>query len=131
MLALGDQTELVVSAHVKVQARPLIASGVATTSTQRPGDAEAAIRWLCDTFGFEKHLVVPGPNGTIVHAQLSFGNGMIMLGSAVDSEWGRLMKQPDEIGGAATQRAHVVVADADEIHRRARLALRRQDEHLG
>jgi uncharacterized glyoxalase superfamily protein PhnB len=45
-------------------------------------DAPAAIEWLCRTFGFEKHLVVPGENGTILHAQLSFGNGMIMLGSS-------------------------------------------------
>jgi uncharacterized glyoxalase superfamily protein PhnB len=44
-------------------------------------DAQAAIEWLCRAFGFEKHLVVPGEGGTIAHAELSFGNGMIMLGS--------------------------------------------------
>jgi uncharacterized glyoxalase superfamily protein PhnB len=44
-------------------------------------DAPAAIEWLAKAFGFEKHLVVPGENGTIEHAQLTFGNGMIMLGS--------------------------------------------------
>jgi uncharacterized glyoxalase superfamily protein PhnB len=44
-------------------------------------DAPAAIEWLCRAFGFEKHLVVPGESGTIAHAELSFGNGMIMLGS--------------------------------------------------
>jgi uncharacterized glyoxalase superfamily protein PhnB len=27
-------------------------------------DANAAIEWLCKAFGFEKHLVVPGENGT-------------------------------------------------------------------
>ena len=36
-------------------------------------DASAAIEWLCAVVGFEKHLVVPGPNGTIAHAQLRFG----------------------------------------------------------
>lgn len=40
------------------------------------------IAWLRDTFGFQQHLVVPGENNSIVHAQLSFGNGMLMLGSA-------------------------------------------------
>ena len=64
-------------------------------------DAPAAIEWLCRAFGFEKHLVVPNQDGTIAHAQLSFGAGMVMLGSVVESEFGRLMKQPDEIGGAA------------------------------
>ena len=62
-------------------------------------NSPAAIEWLCQAFGFEKQLVVPGKEGTIAHAQLKFGNGMIMLGSVVDSEFGRLMKQPDEIGG--------------------------------
>ena len=68
-------------------------------------DAPAAIEWLCQTFGFEKNLVVPNEDGTIAHAQLSFGNGMIMLGSVLknETEFGRLMKQPDEIGGAETQ----------------------------
>ena len=28
-------------------------------------DAPAAIEWLCSAFGFQKHLVVPGENGTI------------------------------------------------------------------
>jgi hypothetical protein len=34
--------------------------------TMRYNDAEAAIKWLCEAFGFEKHLVVPGEDGTIV-----------------------------------------------------------------
>jgi uncharacterized glyoxalase superfamily protein PhnB len=85
-------------------------------------DAPAAIKWLCSTFGFEEDLVVPNPDGTIAHAQLSFGNGMIMLGSVVDSEYGRLIKQPDEIGGAETQSAYVIVTDADAIYQRAKAA---------
>ena len=56
-------------------------------------DAPAAIEWLCQTLGFEKHLVVPNEDGTIAHAQLSFGNGMIMLGSVLknETEFGRLI----------------------------------------
>ena len=45
-------------------------------------DAPAAIEWLCAAFGFERHLVVPGDNKQIAHAQLTFRNSMIMLGSA-------------------------------------------------
>jgi uncharacterized glyoxalase superfamily protein PhnB len=85
-------------------------------------DAPAAIESLCDTFGFEKHLAVPNQDGTIAHAQLSFGNGMIMLGSAVKSEHGRFIKQPDEIGGAETQSAYVIVSDADAVYNRAKAA---------
>lgn len=87
-------------------------------------NAPAAIEWLCATFGFEKHAVYPNDDGTIAHAQLSFGNSMIMLGSVLEkeTEWGRLMKQPDEIGGAETQSPYVIVADADALYARAKAA---------
>lgn len=87
-------------------------------------NAPAAIEWLCATFGFEKHAVYPNDDGTIAHAQLAFGNGMIMLGSVVEqeTEWGRLIKQPDEMGGAETQSAYVIVADADAIYAQAKAA---------
>jgi uncharacterized glyoxalase superfamily protein PhnB len=75
-------------------------------------DAKGAIAWLCTAFGFEKHVVYEGENGSIEHAQLSFGNGMIMLGSARDTPYGRLMRTPAEAGGN-TQTIYVVVADAD------------------
>ncbi len=99
-------------------------------------NAAAAIEWLCETFGFEKGLVVPGDGDEIAHAQLKHGQGMVMLGSATDSEFGRLMKQPDEIGGAETQTAYVVVRDADSIHERAkaagvRIALELRDQDYG
>ena len=85
-------------------------------------DAQSAIEWLCRAFGFEKHLVVPGEGGTIAHAELSFGNGMIMLGSVKESEFDRLMKQPDEIGAAETQTPYVIVSDADALYARAKAA---------
>ena len=85
-------------------------------------NAPAAIEWLCQAFGFQKHLVVRGEGETIAHAQLSFGNGMIMLGSVKESEFDRLMKQPDEIGGAETQSAYVIVSNADALYARAKAA---------
>ena len=101
-------------------------------------NAPAAIEWLCGAFGFEKHLVVPNEDGTIAHAQLSLGNGMIMLGSVEkrETEFGRLMKQPDEIGGAETQSSYVVVEDADAVYSRvraggARIAIEIKDGDYG
>lgn len=35
-------------------------------------DAPGAIEWLCNAFGFEKHLVVPDEAGGTAHAQLIF-----------------------------------------------------------
>jgi uncharacterized glyoxalase superfamily protein PhnB len=97
-----------------------------TTSTVIPAmryrDANAAIEWLCKAFGFEKHLVVPGENGTVAHAQLAFGNGMIMLGSAREDEFGQWVKPPRETGGIGTQSAYVIVEDADAHYARAKAA---------
>lgn len=85
-------------------------------------DAPAAIEWLCRAFGFKKHLVVPKEGNQIAHAELSFGSGMIMLSSMLDTEYGKYIKQPDEIGGVETQSAYVVVPDADALYARAKAA---------
>jgi len=82
-------------------------------------NAPAAIEWLCQAFGFEKHLVVPGENGTITHAELTLGNGMMMLGSIRDNEFTKLVKQPDQLDGVETQCPYVVVKDADAHYARA------------
>ena len=87
--------------------------------TMRYNDAAAAIEWLCEAFGFEKHLVVPGEDGTVVHAQLIFGTGMVMLGSARESEFDNLQKQPSSLGGAVSQSPYIIVEDADKHYARA------------
>jgi len=87
--------------------------------TMRYRDAARAIEWLCRAFGFERHLVVPGEQGTIAHAQLTLGNGMIMLGSARNDEFGKLQKPPADVGGAGTQSPYIIVPDADAHHARA------------
>ena len=87
--------------------------------TMRYYDAATAIEWLCEAFGFEKHLVVPGEDGTVVHAQLIFGNGMVMLGSALESEFDNLQKPPSSLGGAVSQSPYIIVEDADKHYARA------------
>jgi uncharacterized glyoxalase superfamily protein PhnB len=54
-------------------------------------DAPAAIDFLVEAFGFEARMVVEGETGSIEHAQLVHGSGMIMLGSDRDDEFGRLI----------------------------------------
>lgn len=88
--------------------------------TLRYEDGAAAVDWLCEAFGFERLMVIPGEEeGTIVHAQLTFRNGMVMLGSARDDEYGQMMKTPGEVGGFNTQSAYVVVPDVAAHHARA------------
>jgi uncharacterized glyoxalase superfamily protein PhnB len=85
-------------------------------------DAAAAIEWLCNTFGFEQRAAYPGEDGQIMHAELTFGNGMIMLGTKRTEGFGQYLKQPDEIGGCETQAPYLVVNDADVIYQRAKAA---------
>ena len=87
--------------------------------TMRYHDAPAAIEWLCEAFGFERRLVVPGEDGSIAHAQLTLGGGMIMLGSARDDEFGGLVKTARE-AGVNTQTAYIVVEEIDEHYQKAR-----------
>lgn len=74
-------------------------------------DARTAIALLRDVFGFEERLVVEGDDGGVVHAELTYGNGLVMLGSA------------DEVQGLDTPVTGaaclcVVVDDPDWLHDR-------------
>ena len=89
--------------------------------TMRYDDAPRMIEWLCTAFGFTRHFVVPGDGGTIAHAQLTFGTGMVMLGTARDDEWGKLVRGVRALGGASGA-VYVVVTDADAHCARARAA---------
>ena len=95
-------------------------------STVIPGmhyrNAPDAIEWLCRVFGFEKHAVYTGPGDSIMHAELTLGSGMIMLGSVNDKMPDRHMKLPAELGGAQTRGVSLIVKDADEIYARAKTA---------
>ncbi len=89
--------------------------------TMRYDDAPRMLDWLCTAFGFERHFVVPGDGGTIAHAQLRFGSGLVMLGSARDDEWGRLVKTVRALHGSSGA-VYVVVPDVDAHCARARAA---------
>lgn len=82
-------------------------------------NAPAAIEWLCQTFGFSPHLVVPDDRGGIAHAQLILGSGMIMLGSVREAEeYDGLVKTPEEVG-VNTQAPYIVIEEIDDHYRRA------------
>jgi uncharacterized glyoxalase superfamily protein PhnB len=80
-------------------------------------DAAKAIDWLCDAFGFEVQLKVEGSKGEIVHSELVFGGGMIMVGQA-----GRRPKcaTPKALDGQNTQSLMIFVDDVDAYCKHAR-----------
>ena len=84
-------------------------------------NAPAAIDWLCQVFGFERHAVYSTPDGSIGHAELTLGGGMIMLGSEKDDEYGRGFKSPGAMG-AETRSAYIMVSDADAVYAKAQAA---------
>ena len=45
-------------------------------------DPRRAIDWLVSAFGFEVRLKVEGDDGSIVHSELTFGDGLIFVGDA-------------------------------------------------
>ena len=81
-------------------------------------DAPAAIEWLVEAFGFEKLMIVPGPDGSIVHAELSYGLGAIMVGG-VNAQRG--WTSPRDLP-AVNQALYVNVENPDEHYARARKA---------
>ncbi len=78
-------------------------------------DAPAAIEFLCRAFGFEKRLVIPGPNGTVMHSELSIGPGVVMV-STSRPEAGRV--SPRSLKGTH-QGLCVQVDDPDAHYARA------------
>jgi len=89
--------------------------------TLRYEDAPKAIDWLCQAFGFEKHMVVPDDKGGIAHAQLTFRGSMIMLGSADEGEWSQQVKPPKQLGGNS-QSPYVIVEDCKAHYAQAKAA---------
>ena len=87
--------------------------------TLRYRDGQAAIDWLCKAFGFQVQRVVLDKSGSIAHAQLVYGNGMVMLGSATNNEFHTVVKSPAETGGIGSQSAYIIVADVDDHYKMA------------
>lgn len=95
----------------------------AVIPTVRYTDALSVIDWLCDTWGFKRHLVVDGPNGTISHAELMVGESMIMVASTQNpGKYNKLMTEPRLIDGKCTQAPYLVVDDPDWYYERAKNA---------
>lgn len=101
------------------------AAATKTMSTIMPSaryrNAHAAIDWLCEVLGFTRHQVFANPDGTIAHAELVMGNGMFMLSSEKDDEYGRNFASPGSLG-KETRSVYILVADADEVYARAQRA---------
>ncbi|MET9886809.1 VOC family protein [Streptomyces sp. NPDC006430] len=77
-------------------------------------DAKAAIQLLTEAFGFTQVAVYEGDDGVVMHAELAYGTGAVMLGSK--GRGGTFDKLMEHAGPAGI---YVVVDDVDAHHRRA------------
>jgi uncharacterized glyoxalase superfamily protein PhnB len=82
-------------------------------------DAGTMVDWLTDAYGFEKQRIVKNESGEFRHAQLAFGDSMIIVVRAEDSRLERLVVHPDQIGGVETQTCYLVLPDIDAHYARA------------
>lgn len=80
-------------------------------------DASAALDWLEDAFGFERVVAYPDEDGTIVHAEMRFGGGALMMGTADPSP----VADPDAVSPNA-HGIYVRVEDVDAHFERAKEA---------
>jgi uncharacterized glyoxalase superfamily protein PhnB len=96
--------------------------GAPVIPTVRYRDVPAAISWLCRAFGMRVHRVANDENGAPCYAQLIVGTGMLIVAPIEDTPLGRLMVQPDEIGGVETQVCYLCVANARRHYARAKAA---------
>jgi len=82
-------------------------------------DPKAAIEWLERAFGFKTTMVITDDANNVVHSEMSFGDGYIMVGG----EWSERTTSPRKLDGSNTQSIHVSLdADIDEHCERARAA---------
>jgi uncharacterized glyoxalase superfamily protein PhnB len=88
-------------------------------------DPAAAIDWLVRAFGFEVRLRIEGENGSIEHSELTYGDGLVMVGGAGEGARNTqylLPRSPQSIGGANTQAMCIYVDDVEAHCAQARAA---------
>lgn len=74
-------------------------------------DPNAAFLWLEEAFGFEPLMVLLDENDQIAHSEMTFGEGLIMVGS----EWSENHSSPKNLAGKNTQTVHVQLARGEDI----------------
>jgi PhnB protein len=79
-------------------------------------DVAASLDWLTRTFGFHERMRLPGPDGKVVHAEMEFADGAVMMGNP-----GPDYQNPNRIGHV-TQQLYVYVDDVDKHFEHAREA---------
>ena len=71
-------------------------------------DVAGALDWLTDAFGFRERMRIPGPEGKVMHAEMEFVDGVILMGNP-----GPDYQSPKQ-HGKVNQLQYVYVDDVDK-----------------
>ncbi|WP_406004817.1 VOC family protein [Streptomyces sp. NBC_00637] len=86
-------------------------------------DAAAAIDFYRRAFGAREEFRVDAPGGGILHAEITIGRSVLMLGDAGVEEAGTgSFAAPASLGGGTSVTLHVFVPDVDSLAKRAEAA---------
>ncbi|PSO20759.1 VOC family protein [Bradyrhizobium sp. MOS003] len=84
--------------------------------TLRCKNAESMISWLKDVLGFRERVIYRRDN-VVVHAELSFGSSILMLGADRPDAYG---KRVGELEGRRTDSVYLAVDDPDALYARVK-----------
>jgi PhnB protein len=95
--------------------RPIPAGYHSVTPYLACGDAARAIEFYKQAFGAAEVMRIPGPSGTIGHAEVKIGDSRVML----TDEYREMDFLSPLTRGGTTVHIHLYVADADKMADRA------------
>ena len=81
-------------------------------------DPLTALEWLAQAFGFERSMLITNADGSLAHAQMTFGDGYIMVGS----EWASYVVRTETSIGDALEKLALNDEALDAYSARARAA---------
>jgi PhnB protein len=82
-------------------------------------DADAALAFYEKAFGFEKKMVMPGPDGKAMHVEVTWRDAVIMFGPESPQN---PSKAPATLGVRPPSGVYIYVEDVDALFKRATAA---------
>ena len=81
-------------------------------------NASGTIDFCKTVFGAKERMRMPGPNNSVMHAELEIGKGVIMLGDASP----QVASKPPQADGSSPVVLHIYVEDVDKVMEKAKAA---------
>jgi uncharacterized glyoxalase superfamily protein PhnB len=83
-------------------------------------DADAALDFYQQAFGFEKKMIVPGPDGKAKHAEMAWRDTSFMM--SPEGAYGCPVRCPATTGAASPVGLYIYCDDVDALYARATAA---------